>query len=160
FHSFSDPERGIVWEFALALLPSHVRLLLLSATVGNAMPFLGWLRDCHGRDLDLVQGTERRVPLTFHWVPDKLLNKLVDELARGAHAPVALPAGPATGCTIASNDSRRTPALVFCFNREECWSVAEQLKGKDMLADGQQKQLVDQLARYDWTQGAGPKLKQ
>src|SRR5262245_19089280 len=110
FHSFSDPERGIVWEFALALLPPHVRLLLLSATVVNAMPFLGWLRDCHGRDLDLVQGTERRVPLTFHWVPDKLLNELLEELASGAHAPAALPASSVTGCTIATNDSRRTPA--------------------------------------------------
>src|SRR5262245_37871949 len=27
FHSFSDPERGIVWEFTLALLPAHIKLL-------------------------------------------------------------------------------------------------------------------------------------
>ena len=96
FHSFSDPERGIVWEFALALLPKHVRLLVLSATVGNAVPFLGWLRECHGRDLDLVQGTERRVPLTFHWVPDKLLNELLEELAAGTHPSAA------------ADDARRT----------------------------------------------------
>src|SRR5947209_1986551 len=44
FHSFADPERGIVWELSLALLPSHIRLLLLSATVGNAGEFLAWLR--------------------------------------------------------------------------------------------------------------------
>src|SRR5262249_51203147 len=30
FHSFADPERGIVWELSLGLLPPHVRLLLLS----------------------------------------------------------------------------------------------------------------------------------
>ena len=35
FHSFADPERGIVWELSLSLLPQHMRLLLLSATVGN-----------------------------------------------------------------------------------------------------------------------------
>src|ERR1700694_2674847 len=28
FHSFADPERGIVWELTLALLPKHVRLLV------------------------------------------------------------------------------------------------------------------------------------
>jgi hypothetical protein len=56
--------------------------------------------------------------------------------------------------------NRRTPALVFCFNREECWSVAEQLKGKQMLAEGQQARLVAELAGHDWSQGAGPKLKQ
>ena len=57
FHSFADPERGIVWELSLALLPPHVRLLLLSATVGNAAEFLNWLDRCHGRKLELVEGT-------------------------------------------------------------------------------------------------------
>src|ERR671927_29202 len=64
FHSFADPERGIVWELSLSLLPKHVRLLLLSATVGNAAEFLAWLERCHGRKLELVQSKDRRVPLT------------------------------------------------------------------------------------------------
>src|ERR1700719_3542151 len=44
FHNFADLQRGIVWELALALLPAHIRLLLLSATVGNAGEFLAWLQ--------------------------------------------------------------------------------------------------------------------
>src|SRR5438270_9445759 len=40
FHSFADPQRGIVWELTLNLLPKHIRLMLLSATVGNAVEFL------------------------------------------------------------------------------------------------------------------------
>src|SRR5207249_1899422 len=47
----------------------------------------------------------------------------------------------------------------FCFNRDECWNVAEQLKGKSLLAEGQQKRLADELAKHDWSEGAGPKLK-
>lgn len=142
FHSFSDFERGIVWEFALSLLPKHVRLLLLSATIGNAIDFLLWLERCHQRRLELVQSTDRKVPLTFRWVPDKLLTEHLEEMAAG---------DPAT---------RRTPALVFCFSRDECWNIAEELKGKAMLADGQQQQLGLELAKYDWTKGVGPKLKQ
>jgi hypothetical protein len=57
-------------------------------------------------------------------------------------------------------EARRTPALVFCFNREECWTVAEQMKGKKLLVDGQQAQLAEELKKYEWSQGAGPKLKQ
>lgn len=142
FHSFSDFERGIVWEFTLSLLPKHVRLLLLSATVGNAVQFLSWLRNCHGRNLELVQSSERKVPLSFEWVADKVLNELLEEM------------------TLGEADARKTPALVFCFNRDECWSTAEELKGKSMLTEGQQKLLVAKLAPYDWTKGAGPKLKQ
>lgn len=142
FHSFSDPERGIVWEFTLSLLPKHVRLLLLSATVGNAREFLAWLKNCHERNLELVQSSERKVPLTFEWAADKVLNELLEEIAQG------------------EADVRKTPALVFCFNRDECWSTAEELKGKSMLAEGQQKLLAAKLAQHDWTKGAGPKLKQ
>src|SRR5881392_1460190 len=43
FHSFADPERGIVWELSLNMLPKHVRLLLLSATVGNSVEFVNCL---------------------------------------------------------------------------------------------------------------------
>jgi superfamily II DNA/RNA helicase len=141
FHSFNDPERGIVWEFSLGLLPKDVRLMLLSATVGNAMEFIHWMRQTNQRKLELVQSDERKIPLSFRWVGDQLLNDFVEEIAQGDEA------------------SRYTPALVFCFNRDECWNVAEQLKGKRLLADGQQKQLSDELAKHDWSGGAGPKLR-
>jgi superfamily II DNA/RNA helicase len=142
FHSFNDPERGIVWEFTLGLLPEHVRLLLLSATVGNSFEFVRWLSHQHHRRLELVEGEERHVPLTFQWVGDALLSEHLEAMAAGDEA------------------TRTTPALVFCFNREQCWTVAEQIKGKRLLADGQQQQLAKALERYDWSQGAGPKLKQ
>src|SRR6266436_9417555 len=67
FHSFADPERGMVWELSLSMLPAHVRLLLLSATVGNAAEFTSWLKRCHGRKVELVEGRERKVPLTYRW---------------------------------------------------------------------------------------------
>lgn len=142
FHSFADPERGIVWELALALLPKHCRLLLLSATVGNSAEFIVWLNRSHNRRVQLVQSTDRKVPLEYHWVPDELLNEQLERMADG------------------DDDSRKTPALVFCFNRDECWSVAEQLKGKSLLVDGQQKKLLAELDKHNWSQGAGPKLKQ
>src|SRR5919201_6905031 len=47
FHNFADLQRGIVWELSLAMLPPQVRLLLLSAPVGNAAVFVAWLQRCH-----------------------------------------------------------------------------------------------------------------
>lgn len=142
FHNFADQERGIVWELSLGLLPAHVRTLLLSATVGNALDFVMWLKASHQRRLELVQGKERKVPLQFRWVGDELLTDQLEIMADG------------------DETKRYTPALVFCFNREECWNVAEQLKGKSLLASGQQARLSKELEQHDWSQGAGPKLKQ
>ncbi|MCO6459498.1 MAG: DEAD/DEAH box helicase [Pirellulaceae bacterium] len=142
FHSFNDRERGIVWELTLGLLPEQVRTLLLSATVGNAAEFVQWLARCHQRKLELVQSSERKIPLTYQWVGDQLLSEQLELMAAGDDA------------------ARQVPALIFCFNRETCWTVAEQLKGKGLLAPGQQKRLVAELEAHDWSQGAGPKLKQ
>jgi superfamily II RNA helicase len=38
--------------------------------------------------------------------------------------------------------------------------VAEQVKGKKVLTDHQQAQLAEALKQHDWSQGAGPKLRQ
>src|SRR5262249_35207102 len=140
--SFADMERGIVWELSLSLLPPHVRLLLLSATVGNAMEFVHWLDRRHGRKVDLVESKDRRVPLTHLWVPDMLLGEHMVEMAKGDPA------------------MRRTPALVFCFNRDECWSVAELLKGLVVVGGDQKSKLHDEVNKLEWSQGVGPKLKQ
>ncbi len=142
FHCFNDPERGIVWELSLGLLPKHVRLLLLSATVGNAMEFSTWLNREHQRRLELVQGEHRTVPLSYQWVGDRTLNEHIEDMARG------------------DEEARRTPALVFCFNREECWNIAEQLKGKALQAKQRQAQILEAIAPYSWSGGAAPKLKQ
>jgi hypothetical protein len=142
FHSFNDLSRGIVWEFTLGLLPPHVRLLLLSATVGNAYEFVSWLKRAHNRNIELVQSDTRRVPLTYQWVGDQLLSEHVEAMAEGDDA------------------YRLTPALIFCFNRDECWGVAEQLKGKRLLQPGQQSRLASEIGRFDMSQGAGPQLKQ
>ena len=142
FHSFNDPERGIVWELSLGLLPKHTKLLLISATVGNAVDFVVWLARQHSRKLRLLQSDERRVPLDFRWIADEFLADQLEIMADG------------------NDEARYTPALVFCFNRNECWSVAEQLKGKRLLADGQQKLLAAEIEQVDWSIGAGGKLKQ
>lgn len=142
FHNFNDPERGVVWELSLALLPKHVRLMLLSATVGNSVDFLLWLRQEHNRKIQLIQESERKVTLQFKWVGDELLAEQLEQMQDG------------------TEETRRTPALVFVFNRQECWTVAEQLKGKSLLGSGQQKALAKRLDEWDWKIGAGPKLKQ
>ena len=142
FHSFNDRERGIVWEFGLSMLPSHVRTLLLSATVGNAMHFAGWLSTHHNRRLKLVQSTDRKVPLAFNWIDDELLPDQMERMVAG------------------DETSRYTPALLFCFNREQCWTIADMLRGKKCVAPEQQKTLAGRLDDFDLSQGAGPKLKQ
>ncbi|MFM7149640.1 MAG: DEAD/DEAH box helicase, partial [Gemmataceae bacterium] len=142
FHNFADIQRGIVWELTLGLLPAHIRLLLLSATVGNSSEFINWLDRCHHKKIELVESKERKVPLTFNWVKDEFLGDQLVRMAKG------------------DGEARTIPTLVFCFNRDECWSVAEMLKGLDLLPPGNKRPLNDCVDKLDWHEGVGPKLKQ
>ena len=155
FHQFADPERGLVWEFTLQLLPKHIRTLLISATVGNAYDFVAWLRDHGGRRLSLIESTERKVPLTYQWIGDQLLTEQIEIMCRGNDTlPVA--ARKSDG----GDDGRFTPALVFCFDRSECWTIADQIRGRDLISAEQQKTVTKILDEYDWKEGAGPALRQ
>ena len=144
FHNFNDYERGAVWELSLVLLPKHLRVMLLSATVGNPYEFADWLKKEHGRKLTVVTSNERRVPLSYEWVGEKLLTEFLPSMAS------------------ADDDENRTPVLVFCFNRDECWEFAERLKGLPLTTQENRKQVEAILneRREDLAEGAGPKLRQ
>lgn len=40
-----NPERGVVWEETIILLPDNVHYVFLSATIPNAKQFAEWI--CH-----------------------------------------------------------------------------------------------------------------
>ena len=63
-HYLADEERGHVWEEAIILSPARVRLLLLSATIGNAEEFASWIGDVRGVRCGVVtRPGARPVPL-------------------------------------------------------------------------------------------------
>lgn len=63
-HYLADEDRGHVWEEAIILTPSRIRMLLLSATIGNAPEFASWIEELRGVRCGVVTrpGT-RPVPL-------------------------------------------------------------------------------------------------
>ena len=42
-HYVNDAERGVVWEEVIIMLPAHVTIVMLSATVPNVMDFADWV---------------------------------------------------------------------------------------------------------------------
>ncbi|XP_057254376.1 SKI2 subunit of superkiller complex protein-like, partial [Pezoporus wallicus] len=83
-HYINDAERGVVWEEVLIMLPEHVKLVLLSATIPNAMEFAQWVGRTKRRCLRVLSTQRRPVPLQ-HFL-----------YTRGPRPRAAL---PAAGCT-------------------------------------------------------------
>ncbi|TPX59484.1 hypothetical protein SpCBS45565_g07719 [Spizellomyces sp. 'palustris'] len=80
-HYVNDIERGVVWEEVIIMLPAHVNLILLSATVPNTREFADWVGRTKKKDIYVISTAKRPVPLEhFLYVPpsDKDLHRIVD----------------------------------------------------------------------------------
>jgi ATP-dependent RNA helicase HelY len=80
-HYLADEERGHVWEEAIILTPPRIRMLLLSATIGNAEEFAAWISEVRGVDCSIVtRPGARPVPLRAAFLmPDKRLVPLLNQ---------------------------------------------------------------------------------
>ena len=64
-HYINDVERGQVWEKTILMLPDHVQMVMLSATLDKPDLFAKWIEDSHhGKNVVLCPTTHRVVPLT------------------------------------------------------------------------------------------------
>ncbi|KAI3389585.1 hypothetical protein SNEBB_009874 [Seison nebaliae] len=62
-HYINDFERGVVWEETLIMLPDHVSIVLLSATVPNAKQLAHWIGKNKKKKIYVIYNTHRPVPL-------------------------------------------------------------------------------------------------
>jgi ATP-dependent RNA helicase HelY len=83
-HYLADEDRGHVWEEAIILTPPRIRLLLLSATIGNAKDFAGWIEEVRGVRCGVItRPGARPVPLRAAFLlPDQRLLPLMNDAGR------------------------------------------------------------------------------
>ncbi len=83
-HYLADEDRGHVWEEAIILTPPRIRMLLLSATIGNAREFAKWIEELRGVRCGVVtRPGNRPVPLRSAFLmPDRRLIPLLSENGR------------------------------------------------------------------------------
>ncbi|KAI0172904.1 antiviral helicase [Hypoxylon sp. FL1284] len=77
-HYVNDFERGVVWEEVIIMLPEHVSLILLSATVPNTYEFASWVGRTKKKDIYVISTPKRPVPLEHFLWAGKNIHKIVD----------------------------------------------------------------------------------
>ncbi|KAJ2597155.1 Antiviral helicase ski2 [Coemansia sp. RSA 1721] len=84
-HYVNDLERGVVWEEVIIMLPRHISIILLSATVPNTKEFAEWVGRTKKRDIYVINTSKRPVPLEHYLyvgrnaISDKDMFKVVDQ---------------------------------------------------------------------------------
>ncbi|EUC37914.1 hypothetical protein COCCADRAFT_84482 [Bipolaris zeicola 26-R-13] len=76
-HYVNDLERGVVWEEVIIMLPEHVTLILLSATVPNTYEFASWVGRTKKKDIYVISTPKRPIPLEHYLWAGKGMHKIV-----------------------------------------------------------------------------------
>ncbi|KAI9830443.1 MAG: hypothetical protein M1819_005695 [Sarea resinae] len=77
-HYVNDLERGVVWEEVIIMLPEHVTLIMLSATVPNTYEFASWVGRTKKKNIYVISTPKRPVPLEHYLWATKGMYKIVD----------------------------------------------------------------------------------
>jgi superfamily II RNA helicase len=78
-HYIDDPERGTVWEQCIIMLPNHIQMVMLSATIGEKEKFADWIENIKSNKVNICSTNTRVVPLTFYiylTVPKKNIERM------------------------------------------------------------------------------------
>ena len=118
-HYFNDPERGYVWEQSIIGLDPKTQLVILSATVGHAKQFCQWVATTRQVPIELVESTERRVPLHHEY-----REQYVIEAVRALH------------------EAGDTPAILFTFGRKQCFERARILKSCPRFTTDEEREAI------------------
>ena len=158
-HYLDNIERGTVWEESLILLPKHMRLMGLSATIPNVDQFASWLSKIHTHPIKVIKENNRPVPLHFLF---QCRGKIYDELEtmkaevygrrRRRHYKGNESVEPDyydnkpfdLVCHLSEED--RLPCIYFTFSRKRCEYLAEEAAQLEFLNDDERVKI---LKMYD-----------
>ncbi|CAH8572937.1 unnamed protein product [Schistosoma turkestanicum] len=170
-HYMRDPERGVVWEETIVLLPDSVRYVFLSATIPNARQFAEWIAHLHHQPCHVVSSDCRPVPLRHYLYPvgSEGLFLVLDE---GKYLEQNFERAMRSFLSDESSSKRQKsqvdynkrsennviqivrlvkhrslePIIVFSFSKKECEIYALQLAKFDFTTDAEKK-VVDEVFR-------------
>jgi antiviral helicase SKI2 len=168
-HYLNDLERGVVWEEVIILLPAHVKIVMLSATVPNTLEFADWVGRTKRKHI-FVMGTEKRpVPLQhFLWCRQKLFQ--IMDGTTGRFLPEGFKAAKAEGQTektkalakrgIFKKPSLRQtksswvvlinylkanlllPVVIFAFSKRVCEDCAYSMYNMDLTTSAEKSEIT------------------
>ena len=84
-HYINDKDRGTVWEECFMLMPQHIQLVMLSATISNSINFARWIEDLSTKEnkkVFLCDTNIRAVPLKHYlWFASspQMINKKITD---------------------------------------------------------------------------------
>ncbi|MCM8823989.1 MAG: DEAD/DEAH box helicase [Candidatus Omnitrophica bacterium] len=152
-HYLDDIERGTVWEETIILLPTHMRILALSATIPNIDDFVKWLSSVHSFPLKKIIEKKRPVPLNFYFQCNNTFFESFKALKNSQTIPTKLSQKNTNYLTIKPNklftliehlkENDALPCIYFSFSRKRCVDLADEIYSFNFLNPNEQKKITE-----------------
>ncbi len=135
-HYLGDIDRGQVWEQCIILMPEHIKILGLSATIPNATELGNWIHEVRKTPIAVVKCSRRPVPLE-HLIFEKdcgictrdsffsYWRKMRKKLKRKNWGYVSFPSTNFIDLVKALDPKQHMPCLYFVFSRRACEQYAK-----------------------------------
>jgi antiviral helicase SKI2 len=162
-HYINDPERGVVWEEVIIMLPEHINLILLSATIPNTYEFADWIGRTKKKNIYVVGTLKRPVPLEHNLYYGGNLYKIVDHtstfLSTGYRSALLAQKEKDRFSKNKGGGPRRSdkqdwvniiallqkkkllPVVVFSFSRAKCEEIAYGLSKTDLTTSSEKSEV-------------------
>eukprot|EP00817_Percolomonadidae_sp_ATCC50343_P006586 CAMPEP_0117419238 /NCGR_PEP_ID=MMETSP0758-20121206/848_1 /TAXON_ID=63605 /ORGANISM="Percolomonas cosmopolitus, Strain AE-1 (ATCC 50343)" /LENGTH=1143 /DNA_ID=CAMNT_0005200199 /DNA_START=505 /DNA_END=3932 /DNA_ORIENTATION=+ len=163
-HYLNDTERGVVWEEVIIMLPEHVNMIMLSATIPNTKQFAEWLGRTKKKTIHVMSTLKRPVPLEHHLYFKGEIEKVVDHRSGFMHKSYAkikavyeddlkkqLKKHKRSGFRSETNEwvrlidilKRRNllPVTVFSFSRRKCETISKNLTTLNLTTVSEKKEI-------------------
>ncbi|CAG8444246.1 11037_t:CDS:10, partial [Funneliformis caledonium] len=148
-------ERGVVWEEVIIMLPAHVTLILLSATVPNTKEFADWVGYEMSFSLKEIITPKRPVPLEHYIYANKEIYKIVDENGKFLEQGYQEGGGGGGGGARTNFQDKPLwidlvrllkkkdylPVINFVFSKKRCNILAESLSSLDLCNAAEQSKI-------------------
>lgn len=153
-HYINDAERGVVWEECIIMLPQHISLVMLSATIPNSLEFAEWVGRTKNRCIYVVSTNKRAVPLEFAVYCDASVFSIDDPRSKKAGSQpsnfqTALPVfskniKAVNGFRINDlgnfvNNKGLVPAIFFTFSKKACVGYGKSLQLLDLTTPNEKE---------------------
>ena len=146
-HYLDDLERGTVWEESLIFFPKHLRLLALSATIPNIYDLAKWIESIHKNPVEVVVGTTRPVPLSFHFmINNKFFSGFSGQMKDCYNRNLKVLSHNKMEALIEElNAIKGYPAIYFVFSRKRCEILAKECRRFNLVTHEEREHILEKF---------------
>ncbi len=154
-HYLDDIERGTVWEECIIMMPEHIKILGLSATIPNVYELAEWIKTTRQCEVEVIVEKKRPVDLEIRFQAHNKIYYNFTKLKEECYPYLVQKHNPTSVREFFSKHQNKLitlikhlkenhllPCIYFSFSRRRCEYLSYEIKNIDFLTTSEKEQIL------------------